>query len=215
MPDGDDPGPAEAPDDAPDDNRPLERLVADAADAGEGAQVTLGELVDDFGSRGFGSLIVLFALIATLPPMGGIPGVPTTMGVLIFLIAAQMALGRNEPWVPGWLAKRGVSREKVRKTRDRARGYLAKVDRLIGPRLEWVTTAVFRRVAAAVICVLALLMPPLELLPFAVALPGAMIALLGLAIVASDGLLMIAGLIGAAAALYLGATQLPTVLGLG
>src|SRR5690606_31710215 len=73
----------------------------------------------------------------------------------------------------------------VRLMRPLARG----VDRLLKPRLAWLVEshAVY---AVAVVCALvALTMPPLELVPFAATAAGVAIAAFGLALSGRDGLL--------------------------
>jgi hypothetical protein len=55
-------------------------------------------------------------------------------------------------------------------------------------------------VATVLVSVLAAVLIPLELVPFAVALPGAAIALIGVALIARDGLLMLLAYVLSAAA---------------
>ncbi len=70
----------------------LQRLQQEA----EADNVAVGTLVDALNSRGFGPLLLAPALIALLPT-GGIPGVPSLCGVLIFLIAIQGSMGDRSP----------------------------------------------------------------------------------------------------------------------
>lgn len=60
------------------------------------------------------------------------------------------------------------------------------------------------KLAAACCIILALTVPPLELLPFATTVPMVAIAAFGLALLVRDGLLMIIAMLLAAAALALG-----------
>ncbi|WP_448658188.1 exopolysaccharide biosynthesis protein [Sphingomonas sp. CJ99] len=187
------------------DDNPIEDLLDEAVDSAEDGKVTIGSLLDSFGNRSFGPLVSLFALIAIIPPVGGIPGVPTTMGVLIVLIAAQMLFGAKHPWVPKFLKELGVDQEKVEKTRDKAGKWAKRIDKLIGPRLSSLAGEAGQRIAAGCMVLTAAFMPPLELLPFAAALPAGAVLLFGLGIMARDGLLILfgylltAGVIGVAA----------------
>jgi len=68
------------------------------------------------------------------------------------------------------------------------------VDSLIRPRCQWLFGEYSARIVAAVCCVIAATMPPLELVPFLAFVPAFAIALFGLGLSAKDGLLvMVAG----------------------
>lgn len=150
----------------PSAEKPLESLLSQAIDSAEDGKVTIGSLLDAFGSRSFGPLMALFALIAIIPPVSGVPGVPTTMAVLCALIAAQLMFGADHPWVPKFLQKLGTDKEKLEKAQKRGKRWMARIDMLIGRRLAWAAGAVAQRIAAACVILAALAMPPLELLPF-------------------------------------------------
>ncbi len=176
-----------------DADHPLESLMDDALAAADDGRLSVGDLLDAFGSRGFGPLLTIFALIGLVPPIGGIPGVPSAMGALIMLMSIQLVFGRTHPWVPTFLEERSVSVDKVRKMQSKAVSILKKIDTLIAPRMQWATGNLGQRLAAVACCIMALAMPPLELLPFAAAGPAAVIALFGVALTARDGLLMVIG----------------------
>ncbi|MEM1133168.1 MAG: exopolysaccharide biosynthesis protein [Pseudomonadota bacterium] len=165
---------------------------------GDSERISIGDLLAVFSSRGFGPLLLLFALVALLPPLGGVPLIPTTMGALIGLTSAQMLFGAKHPWVPKWLKNKSVSRELVATTRERGGSWLGKIDALICQRWDWATGPAGRTIAALACLLLALQMPPLELLPFAVAVPSSVVALFGLSIMARDGVLMVIAMMSSA-----------------
>ncbi|WNO54349.1 exopolysaccharide biosynthesis protein [Stakelama saccharophila] len=195
------------------EDKPLEHLLDDAEKSEQDGRVTIGSLLDNFGSRSFGPLIAVFALVAMTPPIGAIPGIPTAMGVLIFLVSVQWLFGREHPWVPARLQKVGFSRDKVTAAQDRAGGVLRRIDRLITRRLVWATGRRAEWVAALCCTLLALTMPPLELLPFAAAAPAAAVLLFGIGLTACDGLLILAGFGATAGVLVIAALNLPRLLG--
>ena len=196
-----------------DGEHPLKGLLDDAIDSAEDGRVSIGTLLDAFGSRGFGPIISIFALIAATPPIGGIPGVPTTMGLLTLLVAVQLLFGSQHPWVPQFIQKRGVKKEKLEKARKKASSVLGKIDALVGPRLKFATTGPAEWLAALCCVLLGLTMPPLELLPFAAALPAAAILMFGLGLTARDGLLMLIGFAATGGTAYVIATNLPKLIG--
>ncbi|HAE25867.1 MAG TPA: hypothetical protein DCG58_01800, partial [Hyphomonas adhaerens] len=79
----------------------------------------------------------------------------------------------------------------------------------ITERLTWATDKIATYGAALAVSLLSLLMIPLELVPFAVAAPGTAIVLFGLALVARDGALMLAGFAAAAAAISVAVFLVP------
>lgn len=171
--------------------------------AREEDKVTLGKVIEALGSRSHGPFLLIPALI-DISPVGGIPGLPTVLGAIIILVAAQMLLGRTHLWLPGFLERRSLSSEKTCKTTRKLRGVARFMDRWFHGRLPRLTQGPFIRVAAGLCILLALTVPPLELLPFATTAPMAAIAAFGLALLVRDGLLMVIATLLAGAAVALG-----------
>ncbi len=53
------------------------------------------EIVEAVGERSFGSILLLAGIITLTPLIGDIPGVPSIMGLIVFLIAIQLLIGRT------------------------------------------------------------------------------------------------------------------------
>lgn len=166
-------------------------------------EVSVGDAVEMLGERGYGPLLFVPALIE-ISPIGGIPAVPTLLALIIMLLAVQIALGRQHMWLPGFLRRMSVSGEKMIKATEKLRSVADWLDRHLHGRLTWLTTDKTIRVAAVLIIVLCLSVPPLELLPFASTVPMAAIASFGLAMTLRDGLLMGLGFLMAAATVAVG-----------
>ncbi|MGK7752784.1 MULTISPECIES: exopolysaccharide biosynthesis protein [unclassified Roseovarius] len=169
--------------------------------ADEEDNVSVKDVVEAIGSRGFGPIIFVIALLGA-SPLGGIPGVPTLFAVLLILIAAQILLGRQSFWIPDKIGDRAVEDEKVTRSVDKARPVAQWMDRYFGHRLEALTGQPAQIAAACVVVGLCLMIPPLEVVPFAALIPFAAIALLGLAITVRDGVLMVLAFAASAGALY-------------
>lgn len=153
-------------------------------------KVRVADVLDKFGARSFAPVMLIFAL-AELTPIGAIPGVPTLLALCVALVAAQLLVGRDHIWVPGWIAERSVSGEKMDKATDKLEGIAKKLDKLAKGRLEFLAQGPALRVAAGIIIVLCVLVAPLEVLPWASAAPMLAIAVISLAIMVRDGLAML------------------------
>ncbi len=187
-------------DDAHAVNEILDRLRRAAE---EGARVSVGDVVDALGDRGYGPLLFVPALI-DISPIGGIPTLPTLLALIMALVAGQIVLGRKTIWLPGVLRRRSVTSERMTKATDKLRPIASWLDRWFHGRLTWLTTPWVSRVAAVLILFLCLSVPPLELLPFATTVPMAAIASFGLAMTLQDGLLMALGFLISAVTVVVG-----------
>ena len=156
--------------------------------------VTLGEVVASFEDRGFGPLLLVPALIALLPT-GAIPGVPTVCGVTLFLICSQLVAGRDSPWLPAWLKNRAVTQQKLNRAVKKARPWCEKLESFFCHRLDAVTGPVCRRFLALFSGLMALAMIPLELMPFAAAMPALAITVTALGLTYKDGAAVIVGVV--------------------
>jgi hypothetical protein len=171
--------------------------------AGQLDRVSVGAIVESFGSRSYGAVLMMPVLV-DWSPFGGIPGVQSVLALIAAVVAAQMMVGHRHLWLPGFLARRSVDSAALLKAAARLRGVARFMDRHFHGRLERLTRAPFSRVAAAVVIVICLAVPPLDLLPFGGSGPMLAIALFGLALLVRDGVLMIAALALSAGAVGLG-----------
>ncbi|GGD61249.1 exopolysaccharide biosynthesis protein [Aurantiacibacter arachoides] len=169
---------------------------------GECDTVSVDRIVGAFGTRTYGPAIMVPALLE-LTPVGAIPGVPTFLAVTIALVAAQKMLGHRHLWLPGVIANRCVAAEKLAAGVVRLRPLARFLDRHFHRRMKPMTRAPFSQIAAAIIIVLCLMVPFLEVLPFASSAPMLAIASFGLAVLVRDGVLMAAALTASLAAMGL------------
>lgn len=172
----------------------LTELLNTIEDDTQGDELKLGDVIELFENRGFGPLLLMPALLALLPT-GSIPGVPTICAVLTIVIAGQLLVGRNHPWLPKWLKEISVDRERLTNGLDKAKSVTRYVDKLMHPRLELLTNERGSKLVAVACILLATIMIPLELVPMAAALPASAIVLLALGISVRDGLVVSIGLV--------------------
>lgn len=156
--------------------------------------VSVEEMLEAVGRRSFAPVLLLMGLIG-VSPLSGIPGMPTTTALVVLLVAGQMVLGRQRFWLPRWVLKRRVRRRKLCKALRWSRKPARFVDEhLLRPRLRWLTTHRATYAVAVICMMIALAIPPMELVPFAATIAGAALTAFALSLIADDGLLMLIAL---------------------
>jgi len=156
---------------------------------------------------------VLFVL--TLPVMLPLPpGVSMVMALPILLVAPQLMANRRRLWLPDWLARRTVKQSELAKLLKRVLPTLERVEKLVRPRLAFLTGPVGAfdvGVACTVIGVI--LVAPL---PFANLLPSWSLCAFSLGLTRRDGLFVAIGYgLLAAALAVIGLAVLGVGLGIG
>lgn len=174
-----------------DDREPrnLEQLL-DRIEAAvhEDERIYFGEILKMIGRRSFGPLLLLAGLIAFAPVVGDIPGVPTIVGIFVVLISVQLLFHRDHFWLPQWMLKRSVAKERLCKALGWMRKPTRHVDRLLRPRLQMLVHR-HGAYAVAVVCLLiGLTMPTMEVILLVANVAGAALIAFGLALIARDGL---------------------------
>jgi len=171
-------------------------------------RVSLGELIAALETRGYGLLLFLFA-VPNLTPGPSLPGFSTIFALPLALVAIQMAMGVAHPRLPGFLAKRAISRMRAQSVVAYLQPMLARVEKLVRPRAAFLVGPVAKRWIGAVVLLQAiLLLVPLPLLPM---IPSLALVVLSLALAAEDGVAVTVGL--AACAVSLGAFALAFMYG--
>lgn len=165
---------------------------------GEGDRIPLGALTEALGDRGFGILVLIFALpnIITM-----IPGVSTISGVVIALVGLQMLFGRRSAWLPGFVARRTLPREQLAAMIDRTIGWIVRLERVARPRAVFMVRGPMRMLIGAM-CILLGFILALPLSWIGNFPPGVALVVMSVGLLEEDGLLVGAGhLIGVVATL--------------
>ena len=189
----------------PDQSSDLEGVIdqlLEVCKAHAGAKVSVAQMMATIGPRSFGPLLLAPGLIG-ISPIGAIPFVPAVMAVVEALIAGQVLLGLRHFWIPEPIATRSVAAARMRRALEAVRPYAKFIDRFVGPRLTFLTRGIFFYLIAFLCFLVALVMPIIEIVPFAGIVPNAAIVAYGLAITAHDGLWVLIALLCTAASVYL------------
>jgi hypothetical protein len=191
-----DTGPGPAP--APGNGRRLSDLLRELAAEAHLERISAGLLLDRFGARAFGALLVIFAAPNMLPlPL---PGLSALTGVPLLILSAQLVQRREKPWLPAMVRERSFARAHFAQAVDRLAPALERIERMTRPRLGLLVAPVAERVigAGAMVLSLILFLP----LPLGNFLPGLALSLVGVGLLERDGAAVaLGGLVGALAVL--------------
>lgn len=163
--------------------------IGEAARQKNGDKVSIDAIMDMIGRRSFGPMLLVAGLVILAPVIGDIPGVPSIMGMFVFLIAIQLLIGQQHFWLPNWLLERAISSEKLANTVKWLRKPARYIDKLIRPRLLVFVNGTAKYIIAVVCILIALMLPFMEVVPFSANAGGLALVAFGLALIAKDGLL--------------------------
>ncbi len=167
--------------------RPLSAILREVAER-DRPTVSIDELMELFGGRALGALLLVFGLACTLPlPPGG----TTIFGAPLVLLAPQLVFGSRKAWLPAGLRNRAIATADLRRGLPRALRGLERVEAVSRPRLTFLFGPVGERLIGLVCTVLALVL--ILPIPLGNMLPGAAVSVLSLALVQRDGVLALFG----------------------
>ena len=163
------------------------RSLLDGYTAGDpGELLPLKVLLAGLGRRAYGMLLFVATLPAFIPiPIGG-----AISGPLVVLIGVQLLWGRRRPWLPRFLASRGPHRHALARFYRLVSPWLARLERLVRPRLPVLLHYRAARVFTGLLRVLLGLLLALPI-PLTNYLFGAILLLFALAMLERDGALML------------------------
>ena len=179
----------------------LESLLASLTECTSGEDVTVRDMLNAVGRRSYGPILLLLGFIA-ISPLTIIPGTSWIVALLTLLIAGQIVLGRAFPWVPRRFLDIEFPRSALVTGVEQARKYARPIDRVLKPRLSFLSRAPFISLSALVCVAAALITFPLGLVPFGPLLPGLAVLLFGLGLTARDGVVLIGAVAGLAGAIW-------------
>jgi hypothetical protein len=171
------------------------RAVIDTAKA---ETITIGEIIDAFGERAFGFVLILFSLPNCVPAPPGIAGI---VGTPVLIFGIQLMLGHKHPWLPGFIKRRTISVSKFKRLIDIAEPKLQWLESWCKPRL----TQLFNMFGDRMIGLFAVLVALSVLIPFPGTNfpPSIALVIVSIAVMEEDGYLLVIGyLIGLAGLAY-------------
>ena len=156
--------------------------------ANGGEKLFLGEIVEAFGDRAFGAVMLLFAIINLLPwPPGG----TTLTGAPLLFLSAELAWGRDSLWLPRSLDRASVKRQTFRTLSGRLMKVIRFTEALSRPRLYFLTG----RLGQGLIGLACLLLSAILVLPVfgGNLVPAVAIGFFSLGVMQRDGVAVLLG----------------------
>jgi hypothetical protein len=167
--------------------KPLSAILREASES-DSENISIGELMELFGGRALGALLLVFSLICVLPLP---PGSTTVFGAPLVLLAPQLLIGSRAAWLPRKVRERCISTDDLRRGLPRALPWLERVEAVSRPRFAWLFGTVGQRLIGLVCTVLALVL--ILPIPLGNMLPAAAVSVLSLSLVQRDGILALLG----------------------
>jgi hypothetical protein len=173
-------------------------VLRQVVDRAEGDTITIGEIIEAFGERAFGFVLILFSLPNCVPAPPGLAGI---VGTPVLIFGLQMMLGHRRPWLPGFVLRRSVQVATFRRLIDAAEPKLRRLEAFCKPRL----VGLFGPLGDRFVGLFAFLAAVSVLIPFPGTNfpPSIALVIASIAIMEEDGYLLIgAYLIGLAGLAY-------------
>lgn len=164
--------------------------------------ITVHDIREQIGERSFGPFLIIPAVIE-ISPIGGIPGVPTAIAIVISLFAVQILFGRKHLWLPQILERQALDGQKLKKGLGKLSSISCYCEKFFRPRMKRLTAPPYLQCLAMVVMLLCVSVPPLELIPFASTVPMLAVIMVGVALLMRDGLAAVIAAVMAAGSGYL------------
>lgn len=173
--------------------RPLSEVLDALATAADEDSVSVEVLVETLGRRSFPTLVLAPSLIA-VSPASGIPGLSSTIGLVVATITAQMLLGRTSAWLPGFITRRRITTVRLHRALNWLRRPVGFLERLARPRLVVLVSQPLVILPLMTMLAISLAMPLLELVPMSATIAGAILTIFAVGLLVRDGVLILLAL---------------------
>jgi hypothetical protein len=167
---------------------PVTVTLSDLVNNLPGEHFTIEWLLGRLDRRSFGIILLVMSLVAM------VPGISLLIGPLLAIPAFEMILGRSGPSFPRRIAVYPLRSSALAGIVKRALPLLAVLEKIVHPR--WPISPGVSRLAAgvAILALSGLFLAPLPLIQI---VPALLVALIALAYLEEDGLLLCLSLLGA------------------
>ncbi len=172
------------------EKRAASDILLGVVDNNSADEISFYDLKTALHERGFGILMVIFSLPVSLPIPPGVASIPS---IPLLIFSMQMVMGMDSPWLPKWLGEKCIKRTTVAYMVEKTAPYLRKVEKLLKPRLSFMSSTMGERLIGifSLIFAIAILIP----FPMTNLIPALGILIMSLGLLSKDGLVIIGGMI--------------------
>jgi hypothetical protein len=150
-------------------------------------RISLGDIEAALGDRGFGLMLLVFTLPALIPIISTIAVIP------LALLAGQLMLGMEKPWLPKAILRRSAATADFKRVVEQLLPHLLRAEKVLKPRYLLLASAPAERMIGLV-CLLLTLLLPLPW-PFGNVMVAVPLVVLALALIERDGLFALGGFV--------------------
>jgi hypothetical protein len=167
--------------------------------ATDGDSLTVAQLTDRVGDRGFGLLLLVLSLPSALPVPAAGYSVP--FGLLLLVLSIQMLIGKTHPVFPQRMQKVTLGKRTAERLLKSAAWIFQRLEWVIRPRMQWVG----RRAGLSLMGILVMAMAVLMMIPIPMTntFPAFVIFLIGIGLTEEDGVFAILACVVGVAAVVL------------
>lgn len=152
--------------------------------------VTYRQLFSILTGKGYAALLIILSLPFCLPIQ--IPGFSTPFGLTLAFMGLRIAFGKRL-WWPKWILERQISGKTLQKLGLKAMDFLKDMEKIIKPRLQFLTGSVLYRLNGILIFLLAFLLSLPLPIPFTNMLAALPIFCIGFGLLQDDGIALLVG----------------------
>jgi hypothetical protein len=155
-------------------------------------KISFADLNTSLKERGFGLLMLIFAMPISLPlPLP--PGLTSLPAIPLLLFSIQMIMGLSSPWLPAWIGNKSIKRTTLAMVIEKAAPILRKIEKQLKPRLSLASSRTGERIIGvfAFIFATCIIIP----LPLTHMVPAIGISIMSLGLLSKDGITIIIGMI--------------------
>lgn len=145
-------------------------------------RISIADLLHALEHRAIGALMFIFAVPNAIPVP---PGVSAVLGAPLIFLSFQLMIGRR-PWLPKLITDRSLSRVDFEKVVDLTAPWLARAERLMRPRFEFLAKPPAEYLIGAICLLLSIIL--FLPIPLGNMLPAFTICVLALGVLERDGL---------------------------
>jgi len=155
-------------------------------------KISFSDLNTSLKERGFGLLMLIFAIPISLPiPLP--PGLTSLPAIPLLLFSIQMIMGLSYPWLPGWIGNKSIKRTTLATVIEKAAPFLKKIEKHLKPRLSFASSRTGERIIGmfTFIFAICIIIP----LPLTHMVPAIGISIMSLGLLSKDGITIIIGMV--------------------